>query len=189
LIRNLTAERPEALEQLLVLSQSYAPELFRKVEKLADAVRHGQGSTAELFREMRSVYDSVVNELTEGARGAVVDGRIEDALQTCDSFLYGLEARELRNEILAQSARWKRLRQRERQGRVSDDAELNELRANILSTIDLVAEMARVPKDTPRPEAPIAETAGLLKPASPKVEDIAGGGPLMLWFPRRSQNR
>ena len=79
LIRNLVEERAEAVEQLLVLCQSYAPDRFKDAAKLAEEHRRKGRPAVVLFEEMRGIYRGVVETFAEKARKDLVEGRFDEA--------------------------------------------------------------------------------------------------------------
>lgn len=165
-MRNLVDERAEAVEQLLLLCQSYAPDLFNDAKKVAGDHRQKERATSEVFEEMRGIYGRVVETLTETARSNLVHGAFDEALNACDGFTYGLARRDLRNEILQQKGRWSDLRKKQRQGMETEDGPRNVLRQDIFDTIDAIVEAAALPTSPPSLVAQV-------EPLDPQVEEGA----------------
>lgn len=161
LIRNLVTERAEAVEQLLVLTQSYAPGLFEDAAKLAEEHREEKRTPARLFEDMRGLYGRVIDAFAESTKIAIADGRFDEALSACDGLTFGLDRRELRNEVFAQRGRFSDLRAKERQG-VADERSRNSLRLNILATIDAIVDAAALPAVAP---------GGSYEPSEPQTQD------------------
>jgi ABC-2 type transport system ATP-binding protein len=139
LVRNLIAERREAVEELLVFVQSFAPDLFPEARIAAGELR-ANGPTREKFAFLRNLYQRALGDFRKTVEHTVVEGRFEQALTDCDSLASGL-APQLRQEILLQRGRCRDLLRDERQGHLeATSAAKNKLRADIFETLQVLMD-------------------------------------------------
>ena len=152
LIRNLIAARREAVEELLVVVQSFAPALFVEAsEAAAEARRHPAAPRA--FVEMRALYSRVVDDFQQTAQQGIVDGRFAEVLERSADLAWSL-APSLRDEILLQQGRARDLAERERRGLVDGATERNRLRADLLNTLHSLIAAVRLPPETSTEPSP-----------------------------------
>lgn len=169
LVDALRGNRPEAIEQMLKLSEDYAPGLAGGVADLVDRFRQKKLTGNELHEALREVYCRIVDTFHTETKRAILDKRVKEALYDAASLARQFRLSDLENELLVYAPRFEEASARRRQNRVPDDSELTALRHSMLEAIDALRTAILLENDVAAPPRPLeSSTAERLIGAVPE---------------------